>query len=212
MNSSKQSASRAPAQESDTLRILRMKFHNYSKSQQISSVRPSAENTMKSTLKENDNAGWRQTMKSPMKNDSRYGLPAKYALTQKVNNVGESEFTRKARELLARSLTKKIQTPAQSPNIIGSPGPSPAGLPAGLGPSSAQLHYLSSSSSLQARALPPTARLPPPEKRVLTSPDPPRLQVPHDHRQGRLREGVGGDPAQPEDLLRPKGNVQGAVA
>jgi len=124
MNYSRQSMVRGPTQESETLRLLRNKFHNYSKSQQISGARPLVEHSMKSTYKENEGLGWRQTMKSPAKIDQKYTLPGKYSITQNANNQVESDFTKKARELLAKSLSKKLQSPNQFLNPKTVAGPS----------------------------------------------------------------------------------------
>ena len=110
MSQSKKTIVNSLKPESETLRLLRMKFHNYSKSQQISSMRPSAEAPLKSTLKENEGIGFRQTLKMPFKNDQRFNLTTKSPFTQKNQNQMESEFTKKAREMLAKSLSKKQQT------------------------------------------------------------------------------------------------------
>ena len=96
--------------ESETLRMLRMKFHNYSKSQQISIVRPPGEQPAKTSLKENEVSGLRQTLKLPMRNDLKLAFTTKSPFLQKNQNVLESDFTKKAREMLARSLGKNQQT------------------------------------------------------------------------------------------------------
>lgn len=110
MNYSKPTTIKQPIQESETLRLLRMKFHSYSKSQQISNYRPTVEQSMKSTFKENEGIGWRQSMKSPIREEGKYLDINKTAFTQKVNIQNESEFTKKARELLAKSLSKRLQS------------------------------------------------------------------------------------------------------
>lgn len=208
MNNSKQVNTKSNIQESDTLRILRMKFHNYSKSQQISSVRPGAEQTMKSTLKENENSGWRQAVKSPLRNDSRNSAASKFGVTQKSNNVNESEFTRKARELLARSLSKKAQPTTHNANLLLSPGLSSNH---SNGFVAAHLQQLGSSPALAPKAVAITNRSQAPEKRTLNSPHKTRFQVSHDHRQGGFRQGLGGHDAQPKDLLRAQRDVKSEV-
>ncbi len=208
MNNSKQTNTRSTVQESDTLRILRMKFHNYSKSQQISSVRPGAEQAMKSTLKENENSGWRQAVKSPLRNDSRYGVPTKFGFTQKSNNVNESEFTRKARELLARSLSKKAQPTTHNSNIMLSPGMSSN---QSNGFVSAHLQQLGSSPALPMKAPPTTNRSQAPEKRYFNSTHQTRFQVPHDNWQRWIRQSLGRHNAQSKDILRTQRNVKSEV-
>lgn len=182
--------------------MLRMKFHSYSRSQQISSVRPSADPSLKSALKENEGTGWRQVLKSPIRLECRTGVPAKFALTQKSNNISESEFTRKARELLARSLTKRGTSSTTHGLTPLAPQTQPIKLSTALSPFSSQ-----TSHSLLPSRLIPSTRSPPPEKRDLTSSFPTRLQIPHDHWQGWFWQGVGGHSPQPENLLCSQRNV-----
>ena len=126
MSCLKQTIPKHYQQESETLRVLRLKFHNYSKSQQISSVRPSGENSLKSTLKENDGLNWRQTLKMPLKNQPKNGSISKIGLTQKPINQIESDFTKKAREVLMKNFNNKIVNSVQNctkKQVLCSPKP-----------------------------------------------------------------------------------------
>ena len=115
MNHSKPTFPKQQLQESETLRVLRMKFHNYSKSQQITSIQPANNKSVKGQLKENVDLGMRQVMKSPV-SELKYSLQNKANFTQKVNSHVEIDFAKKARELISKSLNKKIQSPDQISN------------------------------------------------------------------------------------------------
>ena len=113
-------------QESATLRALRSRFHNYSKSQQVTSLRPSGDQCLKSTLKENDGMNWRQTLKISQKNESKSISTAKTGLILKSPNRLDSEFTKKAREILAKNFPKKYSTSNQNitkSTLFASPKP-----------------------------------------------------------------------------------------
>ena len=92
------------AADSETMRVLRTKFHNYSKSQQIML---SHQNPDRSTrdLKENKPFGFRQAYRSPIKNDFK---PSIQRSTDK-----HTDYQARSRDLLAKAISRKI-TSSQS--------------------------------------------------------------------------------------------------